>query len=286
MMETTNDTVTGDELKIEVLPLDTLGTLVRAEIDMQISTAKAFPRSITAFIKKVESLATVTPSVAESCTYALPRKQLNEKTGQYEKKIITGPSVRFAEIVVSSYGNIRAGSRVIANDGKTLTCQGVCHDLETNTFISVEVKRKITNKMGKTYTEDMQVMAGNAGCAIAFRNAVFKIVPGALTTETYEKVQEVAKGTADTLPARREKAFRFFRQHNITDEQLVDALGVLELNDINLEQLQILSGMKASFVNGEFTMEELFPIETKTDLKGKADAATKETVDMMAGKRK
>src|SRR5690606_9442298 len=135
-------------MKIEFIAADTLGTLVKSEIDMQISTAKAFPRSITAFLNRVESLATVSQPVAESCSYSLPRKQFDEKTGRYETKILTGPSVRFAEIVVSSYGNIRAGSRVISNDGRFVTCQGICHDLETNTCVSVEVKRKITTKTG------------------------------------------------------------------------------------------------------------------------------------------
>lgn len=276
-----------EEVKIEVLPLDTLGTLVKAEIDMQIATAKAFPRSITAFLKKTESLATITPGVAESCSYALPRSEQNDK-GQYVKKVLTGPSVRFAEIVVASYGNIRAGARAISNDGRFVTCQGVCHDLETNTFISVEVKRRITNKQGKTFTEDMQVVTTNAGCAIAFRNAVFKVIPAAIVNDVYEKVIEVAKGTAETLPARRDKALKFFRDKNVTDEQICEALSIQDVKDIDLEKLQILSGMKASIANQEFTIDELFPKEEKEKdkNKGKADAATQGALNIMDSQQK
>lgn len=273
-----------EEMKVEVVQsLDTLGTLVKAEIDMQISTAKAFPRSITTFLKKTESLATVTPGVAESCSYALPRNVLNEKTNQYEKKVLTGPSVRFAEIVVSSYGNIRAGARAISNDGRYVTCQGVCHDLETNTFISVEVKRKITNKHGRTFSEDMQVVTTNAGCAIAFRNAVFKVIPAAIVSDVYEKVIEVAKGTADTLPARRDKALKFFRDRGVTDIQICEALSIEEVKDIDLEKLQILSGMKASLVNQEFTVDELFPKEEDkgNNAKEKGKDAIDETMKNM-----
>lgn len=279
-----------EEMKIEVVQsLDTLGTLVKAEIDMQIATAKAYPRSITAFLKKCESLATVTAGVAESCSYALPRSVFNETTNKWEKKILTGPSVRFAEIVVSSYGNIRAGARAISNDGRFVTCQGVCHDLETNTFISVEVKRKITNKLGKTFSEDMQVVTTNAGCAIAFRNAVFKVIPAAIANEAYEKTIEVAKGTAETLPARREKALKFFRDKGVTDQQIAETLSIENVNDIDLEQLQILSGMKASFVNQEFTLDELFPKEEKdpkANGKGKADQATDQALNFMDSKKK
>lgn len=273
-----------EDMKIELVQnLDTLGTILKSEIDMQIATAKAFPRSLTTFLKKTESMATVTAGVAESCSYALPRSVLNEKTGQYEKKILAGPSVRFAEIVVSSYGNIRAGARAISNDGRYVTCQGVCHDLETNTFISVEVKRKITNKHGKTFSEDMQVVTTNAGCAIAFRNAVFKVIPAALIIDVYDKVIEVAKGTAETLPARRDKALKFFRDKGVTDIQVCEALSIEDVKDIDLEKLQILSGMKASIVNNEFTVDELFPVPEDKGKNGKekADQATQSTLNMM-----
>lgn len=279
----------AEEVKVEVLSLDTLGTLVKAEIDVQIATAKAYPRSISAFLKRTESLATATPAVAESCSYALVRNQLNDKTNQWEKKTLTGPSVRFAEIVVSSYGNIRAASRAISNDGRFVTCQGMCHDLETNTLVSVEVKRKITTKSGKTYSEDMQVVTTNAGCAIAFRNAVFKVVPAAIVSETYEKVKEVAKGTAATLVERRDKALKFFRDIGVDDAQLCYALDIQEVTDIDLEKLQILSGMKASYLNKEFTLDELFPKEEedpKEKMKKKSGKATDDTLNMMDGQRK
>lgn len=275
-----------EEMKIEVIQsLDTLGTLVKAEIDTQIATAKAFPRSITTFLKKCESLATVTPGVAESCSYALSRKQFNEKTNQFETKILTGPSVRFAEIVVASYGNIRAGARAISNDGRFVTCQGVCHDLETNTFISVEVKRKITNKLGKTFSEDMQVVTTNAGCAIAFRNAVFKVIPAAIANEAYEKTIEVARGTAETLPARRDKAVKFFRDLGVTDELIVETLGIKEINDIDIDLLQKLSFMKSAYKNNEHTIDELFPKEEDPKGKGKADKAAKDTVNFLQGQK-
>jgi hypothetical protein len=288
-MSNTDKKDTTESVKVEVLPLDTLGTIVKAEIDMQIATAKAFPRDLTLFINRVEQLATRTPAVAESCSYALTRSQLNEKSGQYEKKILSGPSVRFAEIVVSSYGNIRAAARAISNDGRFVTCQGVCHDLETNTVVSVEVKRKVTNKFGRPFSEDMQVVTTNAGCAIAFRNAVFKVIPAAMIGEVYEKVQEVAKGTEADLPARRQKAMNFFKAKGITEEQIFETLVIKTVEEIDLEKLQILSGMKASLVNNEFTLEELFPKEEEDPAKttkDKSKKAEQATLNMMDGKKK
>src|ERR1043165_7764854 len=105
-----------------------LSLITKAEIDVQISTAKAYPRSLTKFIQKATSMATVSEGVAESCAYALPRGG----------KTLEGPSVRLAEIVVSSYGNVRAGARIIYKDNKIVRAQGICHDLEGNTSVTVE----------------------------------------------------------------------------------------------------------------------------------------------------
>lgn len=260
-----------------------LSLVLKAEIDTQIATAKAFPRSIKQFIDKTMSIATINEDIAQSCAYALPRGD----------KVLEGPSVRLAEIVVGAYGNIRAGMRVVHNDGKTITAQGICHDLESNSCVTLEVKRSILqnvwepdpNKPGKrrktgrleTMTEDMQVVTGNAACAIAFRNAVYKVVPSALIQDIYEKVKEVAKGTAETLPARRKKALDYLHTIGVKDDQICRALDLKAVEDIDLEKLAVLRGMCTLIKNQEGTVSELFP-DKKTP-KEKADKATTATED-------
>jgi hypothetical protein len=258
-----------------------LSLVLKAEIDTQIATAQAFPRSLKKFMDETLSMATINEEVAQSCAYALPRGN----------KVLEGPSVRLAEIVSSSYRNVRAGSRVIHNDGKTITAQGICHDLEKNVCYTVEVKRSILQnvyeyddkgkkrKTGRmeTMTEDMQVVTGNAACAIAFRNAVFKVVPFALVADLYEKVKEVAMGTAETLPARRKKALDYLHTLKVTDDQICRALELKSVEDIDLDKLSVLRGMCTLIKNGEGTVAELFP-DKKTP-KEKADKATTATED-------
>lgn len=222
----------------------------KAEIDTQIATAKAFPRSEGAFIEKAISRATLTEEIAQSCIYALPRGG----------KPIEGPSVRLAEIIVASYGNIRASARIVDNDGKMITSQGVCHDLENNTAVSVDVKRRITDKNGRTFNEDMQVVTGNAANAIAFRNAVFKVVPMAFTQAIMEKVKDVARGTAQTLTERRNKAIEWFNSQGVKNEQICTALAIKKIEDIDLDKLMILSGMRSALKNGESTIKDMFEV--------------------------
>lgn len=241
-----------ENTNINIVAHDALSLITKAEIDTQIATAKAFPRSLKMFHDRALSMATLTEDIAASCSYSLPRGG----------KTLEGPSVRMAEIVVSSFGNIRSGARVIANDGKTITAQGICHDLETNNCVTVEIKRRITDKYGKTFNDDMQTVTGNAACAIAFRNAVFKVVPAALCQDIYDKAKEVARGTAETLVVRRDKAIDYFNSIGVKNEQIISVLEIKKIEDIDLDKLSILTGMKAAIKNGEATVASLFE---KTD---------------------
>lgn len=233
---------------VEVLPESALSQITQAELDVQINTAKAYPRSLKMFIDKAISMATLNESIAASCGYALPRAG----------KSLEGPTVRLAEIVCSTYGNIRAGARVISNDGRIVTAQGICHDLETNYCVTVEVKRKVTDKFGKSYSDDMQVVTGNAACAIAYRNAVFKVVPSALVAEVYDKAKQVARGTAETLVDRRNKALTYLRGLGVKDKQICDILEIKKVEDIDLDKLDLLRGMVTLINSGESTVQDVF----------------------------
>ena len=263
---------------VDLVPIDPAITLItKAEIDTQIATAHAFPRSLHKFMRDVMSMATVSADVAESCIYALPRGG----------KSVEGPSIRLAEMVAASYGNLRTGARVVYNDGKHVTAQGIVHDLEKNIMHTEEVKRSIMQhewkdgqRTGKmvTMNEDMQTVTGRAACAIAYRNAIFKVVPAALINDILEKVRDIAKGTAETLVARRDKAMAYFKYLGIKEKQVFDALEVKGLEDIDLDKLVVLRGMATALKNGEATVDGLFP---KPDQKAKADQASKATADKL-----
>lgn len=236
--------------------------LTKAEVDTQIATAKAFPRDIKKAMANALAMATINEDVAESCNFAVPRKKKNDKTGQWETVFIEGKSVRLAEIIACCFGNMRSGSRIIANDGKTITAQGICHDLETNNVRTIEVKRKITDSKGKTYNEDLQTLAGNAAGSIAFRNAVFSVVPGAIVDGIYEKTRELSRGTLASLKEKRDKALAFFAGKDITAEQVCEILEVKTVDEIDLNKLSILRGMVTLIKNGEGTLKDLFEKKT------------------------
>ena len=233
---------------IETVETATVALLAKSEIDQQIATAHRFPRSVKTFREEVRTMATLTETIAEECSYALPR----------DGKTIEGPSVRFAEIVASAWGNSRAGARIVNDDGRFITAQGVFHDLQKNVSVTFEVRRRITNKHGKRYSDDMIVVAGNAAASIALRNAIFRGIPSAFWKDLWEEARLCAKGTYETLANRRDKAMQAFQRYGVKPEQVFGFLGVAGIEDVTTDHLVTLRGLITAFKDGETTPEEAF----------------------------
>ncbi len=233
---------------IAVQQSEMLQAINRAEVDIQISTAKQYPRDVHAALDRIRTIATLDTDTAEDCFYAL-RRQGN---------LIEGVSVRLAEIIAGAWGNLRVQTRIIGNDGRTITAQGICHDLETNLAVSVEVKRRITDKYGKTYGEDMQVMTGNAASAIAFRNAVLKVVPKAVTRSVINEIKEVAVGRSMDLETRRTNMLAYYAKIGVSEGDILRYCGVKTPAEITCAMVLELSGLKNAIKEGTTTVQEAF----------------------------
>lgn len=260
-----------DEI-IKVEQADMLAAINRSEVDMQITTAKQYPRDIQQALNRIQTLATLDEETAGDCFYTLRRGN----GGQ----VIEGLSVRFAEIIAGAWGNLRAQARIIGNDGRTITAQGVCHDLETNFAVSVEVKRRITDRNGKTFNEDMQVMTGNAACAIAFRNAVLKVVPKSVTKRIVEQVKQVAIGQAMDLETSRSKMIAYFGKIGVNQSALFAYLGVKRIEDVDAQMIFELRGLANALKEGTTTIAETFQ-SASTDSQKTAEEARKKAEEAM-----
>jgi len=229
-------------------------SLVAAEINQQISTAKAYPRSIERFRRAAITQATLTEDIARSCKYALPRGG----------KTIEGPSIRMAEIIYSAWGNCRWGSRVVAELDNFIVAQGVFMDLENNSALTVEVQRRILDKHGRRFDVDMIGITGRAACAIARRDVIIQAVPKAFWWDAYLAACKTATGDMKTLAQRRNAALEAFRAFGVVEAQIYAALGVGGVADIGLDQLATLGGFLTSIKDEGRDPEELFPrIETR-----------------------
>lgn len=276
-----NNAVEGEVVEREVAmsPADAgaLAMLNKSEIDMQIATARRYPRSVTKFIGEATSLVALNEAVAEECIYALPR----------DGKTIEGPSARFAEIMAYCWGNCRSAARVVDEAGEFVTAQGVHWDLEKNTAIGYEVKRRIVDKHGRRYKPDMIGVTANAACSIALRNAILKGIPKAIWVQMYETARKTIMGDFKTLANRRAEAIAAFQKFGVTPERIFANLGVRGEEDISLEHLVTLRGMLTALREGDSTPEQMFPApqepgeksasaSLKAAATGKPDAKTPE----------
>lgn len=240
----------------EVPVADSLAVaLSKAEVDQQIATARAYPRSLKRAVSAIMTLATLDAETAQSCIYALPRGG----------KPITGPSARFAEIVFSQWGNCRVSARVAHVDKteKFVEAEGIFHDLETNAARRALVRRRISDKHGRLLNDDMIQVTGNAAASIASRNAILAGVPRAVWGQAFERCQQVLKGDVKTLTETLTETMKAFAAFGITPEQVCAAIAVEGAADIKLDHIPLLRGMYATLKNGEATVEEMFPPAAK-----------------------
>ena len=238
----------------EILQPTALESLEKAAIDVQIATAKRYPRAISQSLQKAKDLACYDPEIAADCTFAVPRAD----------GMIIGKSVRLAEIMGYAWGNLRYGGRIIDIGDRFVTAQGVAHDLENNIAVSVEVKRSIVGKNGKRYSDDLIRVTSQAAIAIAIRNAIFKVIPQAYADRVWHEAQKVARGESKGLQPRLAKALEYFADKGVSAKQVFDLLGIEGKEDVTWEHIDYLLGLAASLKTGEATVDELFPKEKKS----------------------
>jgi len=248
----------GELQRIETNQLEVIN---REEIDMQIATAKRYPRSLENFVQNATFLATQDLDVAVSCNYRLKRK------GQGGKDVfIEGPSIRVAEIALSEWGNCRVYTRVLDDNGDSVVAESVFLDLEKNIAIRETVSRRILNKDGKRYSLDMINVTKGAACAIAKRNAILGGIPRSFINQIASKAKQVAIGTKSTIKSRIKLMFDKFKALGVESADLlkkIDKNGVL---DITLSDIEALIGLYTAITDGTTSVEQQFRVPTKPDV--------------------
>lgn len=253
------------ETQIEVVNPDVLYQADKAAVDSQIATAKQYPRQIMHAVDNMLATVTMSDKVARTCSYALPRGG----------KPITGPSIHLAKIIAQEWGNIRIGSRVVAVNEKDIVCEGICWDLEKNIAIQVSVKRRITSSKGQRFNDDMITVTGNAGNAIAMRNAILAVVPQAVVSRVYDAAIEKITGDLSDetkLTAKRTKLFNHMKEaYKVTEDEILAAIGKESISYVGKDEIALLIGLWQAIKDGDATIEDTFRQEKK-----KATAAQRE----------
>jgi hypothetical protein len=248
------------EQSIEVLEPKALELMEKAAYDVQISTAKRFPRSIGGCIQEAITIVQEDVETAKACMFALPRGG----------KTIKGKSVRLAEVLQYAWGNIRTGARLLNIGDTFVEVVGFCHDLEKNTRTEVTVSRRCTYsndvkdkygnvkfKAGDRYNDDMLTMTINAAASIARRNAIFQVIPAVYANRVYEEAIETALGKQKPMEERRDAAISHFAKLGIKKEQILGYIGRARVEDLDRDDLETLHGLANAIKEGEVDINEI-----------------------------
>lgn len=232
----------------------------KAAIDVQIATAKQYPRNIKRSVENSIAIVTMDVETASTCTYSLPRAG----------KAISGPTVHLAKILAQNWGNMRIEAKVISIEQKQITSQAIAFDLENNLAIKVEVKRSIMGKTGR-FNDDMITVTGNAANSIALRNAVLSVIPRAIVDKIYNEAKKTITGDLSDntkLMSKRKKVFDGFKDtYALTEQEVLFAIGKAAIEHVTQDDIVVLIGIGTAIKDGETTVDMAFRPKNITAMK-------------------
>ena len=247
----------------------------KAFIDMQISTAKQFPRNLSRCIENAVAIVTMDEEIATKCIYSLKKGGKN----------IVGASVHLAKILAQQMGNMRVENRVVAYDATHVTCEAVCFDLERNFAIRTQIKKSIVGTNGR-YSEDMAVITGNAGNSIALRNAIFAVIDANIINKVYKAAQARIVGDVSDetkLAARRTVVVNGFistyADYKLTEKEIAASVGKEAVSHITKEDIVTLLGFENALKSGELKLDSVFRPQMTGAIKAKPVAPADKSED-------
>lgn len=218
-----------------------------ADRSHQVSTARKYPRSITKFRKDMIAIAIASQPIAMEMMYSLPRAG----------KQLIGPSIRFAEALVTCWGNARVGVEVVEVDRKdaVVVAEGRFYDCEQNVGFAIRTRRR--NVMTKKDDDSYQV-TGNAASSIALRNAILRGIPKALWADIFEMAKATAAGGAASMVQIKEELTKFFTALGITEARLLATLDIPGLPDMGPDEIVAMKAWRKQLQQKETTLEDIF----------------------------
>lgn len=239
-----------------VQPITVMASHDKTTMEVVFARADQKPRSIKQFLNKAIDIAICDDDVAESCIYRRPVGR-DQRTGQ--QTFAEGMSIRMAEIVAATYGNIHVEVDLVEDSPTKVIVKARAIDLENNNFQTAQVVESTVTKSGRPYDERMRVVIIKAAMAKARRDAIFMVVPRAVAKPIEKAVRNILYGNAESMNKRRERVKGWIDKLGIDPERVYQALGVHGIVEMTPETLEVLTGLKSAIQGGDVTIDEAFP---------------------------
>lgn len=257
------------------------------EIQAALVIAQKYPRDPARSFESIMS-ACERPFLAEQAIYAYPKG----------KGLVTGPSIRLAEVLAQNWGNLSVGIREISQKNGVSEVEAFAWDLQTNfqeTKIFHVAHRRDTKKGSYKITDQREIyeLVANQG-ARRLRACILAVIPGDIVDAAVSKCEKtLASGNKEPLSDRIRKLISAFGELSIKVEHLEKRLG--HKMDVTSEhELVTLRGIYKSIKDGMAGREDFFDIgglsEKTEDVIAKVTQSkappTEEVVDKTTGEIK
>lgn len=183
------------------------------EIQAALVIAKKFPRDEHAAYNRIVA-ACQRKTFAEQALYAYPRGD----------ELVEGPSIRMAELMAQSWGNLSFGVRELEQRNGESLAQAFAWDMETNTRQVKEFTvphKRFTKRGSYTLTDprDIYELVANSG-ARRMRACILGVIPVDVVDAAVVEVKKTMARDEAPLAERITKMVSAFAQIHVTKEML------------------------------------------------------------------
>lgn len=231
------------------------------EVQAAMVVAKRFPRDEVDSYNRIMRSCQRT-SLAEQAMYEFPRGGTS----------VTGPSIRLAEAMAQSWGNLDFGVIELDQKPGESTVMSYCWDLETNTrqtkiFTVPHIRQTKRGAQALTDPRDIYEMVANQG-ARRLRACILGIIPGDVVDAALDRCQGTLKSNSKEplIDRVRKMAEAFQADYGVSLEMLEKYAGC-KAEAFTEQTIIKLRGVYKSIKDGMAAREQYFDFSLETEKK-------------------
>lgn len=224
------------------------------EVQAAVFMAKRFPRDENYAISRIAQTCQ-RKGLAEKAIYSYPKGGQN----------VTGPSIRLAEAIAQSWGNIQSGVVELEQRPGESVCMSYCWDLETNTRDTkiFTVSHSIQTKKGaKMLTDPREIYehVANQG-ARRKRACILAVIPKDVVDSAMEACQRtLASGAKEPLIDRLRKMVNVFQTELSVPLESIERYMGYKLDSFTEMDMVTLRGVYTAIKDGASKREDYFDL--------------------------
>lgn len=224
------------------------------EVQAAVFMAKRFPRNENAAIARIAQTCQ-RRGLAEKAIYTYPKGGQN----------VTGPSIRLAEAIAQSWGNLQCGVVEMSQEAGESTCMAYCWDIETNfrdTKVFTVSHTIQTKKGAKQLTDPREIYehVANQG-ARRKRACILAVIPKDIVDSALDACQKTLKSAykEPLIDRLRNMVNVFQKEFSVPLESIEKYIGY-NLDSFTEMDMVTLRGVYTALKEGSAKREDYFDL--------------------------